>query len=276
MPYIGVEEETETEITYRISIDTTIIVARETNDVNETSEIVAEGYDEVRTKKDYFFKYKEYERVKSEVREKSPFIIVSEGGKFGINDTLNNIFIEPSFTERPRILNSIKWICVRKNGQYGIIDFSGNWVFPLEARKVALAFNPGNQKYMFELKEKGYRFLFNNNLELVLEQPVLYFQNEYFDWAAVSDSIRPIMSEIIRPKLYQQYYVLSDDEYGHVFTADGKYISSHKGTYDYNVSFEGLPRQNKYHSEFVPVGKFVEKGKEYYVRLSDGFEYKRN
>ncbi|MFZ1677128.1 MAG: hypothetical protein WBP41_10795 [Saprospiraceae bacterium] len=194
--------------------------------------------------------------------------------KVGVKDELDSIILDPVY-EYAHVMNKLRWVAVKKDGQYGVYNLDGYWLFPMESRQLYLTeFTDSTAR--FTIEENGQNFIFNEKFELLQENPVVFFETSHFDWNSVPDSIRPMLTKVNRPTSYQEYCVFNDEKYGHVFTADGKYISSHKGRYDENVSFVGLARDKKrFGKRFIPVGKFIEDHTDYYVRLTDGFEYRK-
>lgn len=201
-------------------------------------------------------------------------IAFKKDGKYGIKKADGSTLLEPSLKQHPSIYPDIGWILIKEKPTYGILNFDGEWLFPLEHRKVFRGGSSGSHEYTFELYDSGYRCIFNENMELILENPYIFLPISTYDLSSIEEDIRPEPQELKRPLLFQEYYVLSDGEYGHIFTATGKYISSHRGQYDENTALLGLPREEQYKYVFVPIGKFSDNGIEYYVRLKDGFEYR--
>ncbi len=235
------------------------------------SYIVISSSDEIACKKDQQDRQKTNEQ--EDIKRKATYF--KKDGKYGVKGPDGNTILEPSLQNPPTILNDIGWICIKERPEYGILDFTGNWVFPMENRRVFYAGNAAYQRYSFELYEKEYRCIFNEKMELLLEKPFIFLPIEQYEWMAIDEELRPDNKEQLRrPLLFQPFYVLSHKGYGHIFTADGTYISSHKGNYNENISLMGLPRSEQYRFYFVPIGMFVDNGTEYYVRLTDGFEYR--
>lgn len=193
--------------------------------------------------------------------------------KYGIKNESDSIILNSEF-DRIYLMNKLKWASVKKDDQYGVFHFDGHWVFPLDSRKVYVTTYTDSTATL-EIEDNGYKFVFNENFELLHEKPVVFFETSYYNWNVVPDSIRPLPNKIRRPLIYQEYIGFNDGTHGHIFSAEGKYISSHPGYYDENYSLVGLGDKKKYSDHFIPVGKFTLNKSDYYIRLTDGFEYKK-
>jgi hypothetical protein len=272
--FVKVEKETRDSFFYYVSIDNTQIEMVSSENGNSSSEIEDVAYREVNKPIKHYFSVENPRKKSVRSTGKSPVFYEKADNKYALIDSSGNRLTEPVFTHTPMIYERIQWVVVRQGNKYGVLDFNNNWIFPLEARKISKTYVIGRHGYTFELREKGYSCKFNEKLELLLEKPFVFIKKSDFEWEKVPEDIRPPLEKVKRPLVYQEYYVMSANGYGHVFTAEGKYISSHKGKYDENVSLNGLPKLRKYQNEFTPIGKFTEAGIDYYVRLSDGFEYR--
>ena len=133
----------------------------------------------------------------------------------------------------------------------------------------------GNHIYVYKFNSDEIILKLNDNLEVILENKPLFMNLDNFDLETIPIELRPNKEELRRPTSIQEYYVLNDGNYGHVFTCKGKYLSSHKGWYNEFFSLNGLHRKLKFRRLYVPVGEFQEDGVAYYVRLTDGFEYRK-
>lgn len=133
----------------------------------------------------------------------------------------------------------------------------------------------GHHLHVYKYNSNEITLKLNDKLEVILESHPLFMPLDRFDLEAIPTEIRPTKEQLKwRPASIQEYYVLNDGDYGHVFTCDGNYHSSHGGWYNDFFSFYGLHRRLKFRTVFVPIGQFNLDGVKYYVRLTDGMEYR--
>lgn len=200
---------------------------------------------------------------------------VGETEIYEIRDSSNRSVIDGQYS-KVTFSRGANIMLLGKGKKVGLLDCNGTWILPFETRKVKIKHPTGigSHKIIFSLFEKGYTCDFNENLEIFREKPFRFIDKSEFDWDSIPENIRPDLNKTKRPILYQPYYVMTGKGYGHIFTCIGEYIASNKGHYDENSSLIGLPRERKYHYDYVPIAKFTHNKKEYYVRLSDGFEYR--
>lgn len=201
--------------------------------------------------------------------------IFNEKGKYGAKNELDSIVLQPEY-ELMYMYPHLRWFTAKKDRQYGIFHADGHWVFPLESRRV-WCLNPSDSVGIFELQEGNYQMMFNERMEVLFEKPPVFFPISFFDWASVPSAIRPtdIDRSVTHPEHYQPYMGFYDGTYSHVFQSSGKYISSHKGKFQADVVYQGFGLSQKGNGLDIPIGMFVQDGQDYYVRLTDGFEYRK-
>lgn len=133
----------------------------------------------------------------------------------------------------------------------------------------------GHHLQVYQYKKDGLDIKLNDNLEVVSEKKPFFTSLDNFDFNSIPEEIRPEKQKIKQPTTIQEYYIINDDKNAHVFTCDGKYLFSQKGWHNEFFSFYGLHRKLKYRRQFIPIGEFDDQGQKIYVRLTDGFVYKK-
>lgn len=195
-------------------------------------------------------------------------------GMAGVKDSAGIVLLTPEY-KIITIAQELGWILVRKDSLYGIFSVKGNWLFPLGPRGLVLS--SYDTTASITIHEKGQKLILNQNMELVHEDLVIFQSPEYYEWSAVPDSMRSETKRISTVVIYRPFNIYNDGKYGHIFTSLGQYLSSHPGIGITDRATECIYyNKEKYGKQYVPIGEFKYGPdiKPYYVRLTDGFEYK--
>jgi hypothetical protein len=200
----------------------------------------------------------------------------SDNKFYGVKDEYGRVIL-PAVYKSVTINQFLGWISVNRDSLYGICKSDGTWLFPLEERGLSMTGNDSICTIWIHDQEQT--LMLNQRMELLNEDPVIFQTPDYYEWDAVPDSLRPDVKKLFKVLYYTPFNIYNDGKNGYVFNSNGKYISTHSGSGD---AFYGPGRiyfdKNKYGEQYVPIGEFIELKKgiqPYYVRLTDGFEYRR-
>lgn len=162
------------------------------------------------------------------------------------------------------------WISVHNYKLYGLLDLQGNWIYPLEERRMTL-YNvccvPRNWDGI-KILEGNCSFVLNQEYELVTQSPQCgLIQFDDLELSAIPEDIKPDLDKTRMGILIQDFVSITDRNWTHLFTPKGKYIQSFKG------GSGGIPKNADVWKLSFRSDKNRGKQISYYVRLADGFIY---
>ena len=161
------------------------------------------------------------------------------------------------------------WVSVRNDIIHGLMDTDGNWIYPLEKRRIrlyeiSLPYNGGT----LEIIDGQFHFVINQDYKIIEQRPgkeIVKISDLLIDQIPEKYSVDNPQFKICSN--IEEYVQVRDQKWTHYFNFKGEYIRSFRG-----ITMEGF----RYPAN-TDLRKFTffinSKPIKYYARVTDGFVY---